>query len=180
MKRYISLAFTGYRTEKLPFSPTEKNLAELKERIAAVIREQAGLGVKYFMSGVCHGADLLAADAVLGLREELGVELWCAVPFAGHRSVIPREELRLYDKVLKEADGCVVLCKNAAPEDHARLYNERNHYMVNKCDGLIAVCDKDRLLPGGTRNTVKMAEKLNKKIIYVSPYGTGGKGGQNA
>lgn len=176
MNRYISLAFTGYRTEKLPFPPTEKNLAELKDRIAAAVREQAALGVKYYMSGVCRGADLIAADAVLGLRDELGIELWCAVPFAGHRSVTPREELALYDKVLSSANGCVVLCKDAQPADYARLYNERNYYMVNKCDGLIAICGEHNVLPGGTKNTVEMAKRLNKKIIYVDPQAVGGKG----
>ena len=31
--RYISVAFTGYRTEKLPFAPTDANMRILKEKI---------------------------------------------------------------------------------------------------------------------------------------------------
>ncbi len=175
MGRYISLAFTGYRTEKLPFAPTEENFAALRCRIADVIRAETARGVKYYMSGVCHGADLIAAEAVIELRRELGIELWCAIPFEEHRRTVPQAELKRYDRVLKEANGCVVLGKNEDHTDYARLYNERNFYMINKCDGLIAVCGEYTVRPGGTKNTVEMAKKLNKKIIYVDPDGTGEK-----
>ena len=175
MSRYISLAFTGYRTEKLPFPLTDENSAELRRRIAEVIREEAERGVKYFMSGVCHGLDLIAAEAVMELKKELGIELWCAIPFEGHRRTVPQSELSRYDRVLKEANGCVILGKNADHTDYARLYNERNYYMINKCDGLIAVCERYAIRPGGTKNTVEMAKKLNKKIIYVYTDGIGEK-----
>ncbi len=176
MGRYISLAFTGYRTEKLPFPLTGTNAARLKARIMQTVAEQAELGVKYFLTGMCRGSDLIAADAVLSLRGKLGIELWCAVPFDGQRQTVPREELGLYDKVIKNANGRIILCRNAVPSDYPKLYNERNRYMVNKCDGLIAVCSEDRIQPGGTKNTVEMAKKLDKKIIYVSLDGIGGYG----
>ena len=175
MSRYISLAFTGYRTEKLPFAPTEENFTELRSRIAETVRAEALRGVKYFMSGVCHGADLIAAEAVIGLKSELGVELWCAIPFEGHRRTVPQSELQRYDKVLREANGCIVLGKNADHADYARLYNERNYFMINRCDGLIAVCGEFDVRPGGTKNTVEMAKKLHKKIIYVRVDGIGEK-----
>ena len=166
--RYISAAFTGYRTEKLPFEPTAENLRALSDKIKKVIENEAGLGVKYFMSGVCRGSDLTAADAVLSLRRQLGIQLWCAVPFKNHRSTIPYNELSLYDRVLSEADGVVVLYKqDAAGADFGRLYNERNAFMISHCDGLIAVCPENDILPGGTKNTVDMAKRAGKKIIYV-------------
>lgn len=176
MSRYISLAFTGYRTEKLPFPLTEDNAARLKARIMRTVAEQSELGVRYFLTGMCRGTDLIAADAVLSLRRRLGVELWCAIPFDRHRQTVPREELALYDKIMSSANGRIVLCHNASQADYPRLYNERNRYMVGKCDGLIAVCDEDSILPGGTKNTVEAAKKLNKKIIYVSLDGIGGYG----
>ncbi|MBQ3870291.1 MAG: DUF1273 family protein [Clostridia bacterium] len=174
MSRYISLAFTGYRTEKLPFPLTADNFTQLKVRIMRTVTEQAELGVKYFLTGMCRGSDLIAADAVLTLRGRLGLELWCAIPFDGQRNTVPREELALYDRIIKNANGKIVLERNAAPSDYPRLYNERNRYMVNRCDGLIAVCDEDRILPGGTKNTVETAKRMNKKIVYVSLDGIGG------
>ena len=166
--RYISVAFTGYRTEKLPFAPTDANIRVLSEKIKTAVRKEAAAGVKYFMSGVCRGSDLIAADAVLSLRRELGVQLWCEVPFKNHRSTIPYSELELYDKVLSSADGVVVLYKrDADPADFGRLYNERNRYMMDHCDGLIAVCPEHDILPGGTKNTVELAKKMGKKIIYL-------------
>jgi len=166
--RYVSLAFTGYRTEKLPFEPTAENLRALSDKIRGVIETEAGRGVKYFMSGVCRGSDLIAADAVLSLRDKLGIQLWCAVPFRNHRSTIPAGELALYDKVISGADGVVVLYKkDAAGADFGRLYNERNRYMIDHCDGLIAVCPERGIIPGGTKNTVDFAKRAGKNIIYV-------------
>ena len=166
--RYISIAFTGYRTEKLPFEPTKENLTALKEKIMSAAENEIRAGVKYFMSGVCRGSDLIAADAVLTLREKYDVELWCAVPFKNHRITIPKNELDLYDKVCKNANGVVVLYKQDADgADFGRLYNERNRFMVNRCDGLIAVCEEKEILPGGTKNTVDFALCAGKKVIYV-------------
>ena len=166
--RYISLAFTGYRTEKLPFSPDEENIGKLKEKLSVIIGEQSKLGVKYYMTGMCRGSDLIAADAVLSLREKLGIELWCAVPFEGHRNTIPADELGLYDKVLSRADGVVVLHKGAVSgHDYGRLYNERNRFMIGHCDGLIAICPGHDIIPGGTKNTVEMARAAGKKVIFV-------------
>lgn len=166
--RYVSLAFTGYRTEKLPFTPDEKNLRALSDKISSVIREESALGIKYYMSGVCRGSDLIAADAVLKLRKELGIELWCVIPFADHRNTIPYGELELYDRVLSQADGVKLLYKGAASSsDAGRLYNERNRYMIAHCDGLIAVCPENDIIPGGTKNTVEFAKRAGKKIIYI-------------
>jgi uncharacterized phage-like protein YoqJ len=166
--RYISAAFTGYRTEKLPFEPTKENLRALSDKIRRAAENEIRAGVKYFMSGVCRGSDLLAADAVLSLRDKFGVELWCAVPFQNHRQTIPYNELELYDRVLKEANGVIVLYKRDADgADFGRLYNERNRFMVNRCDGLIAVCPENGILPGGTKNTVEFARRAGKKVIYV-------------
>lgn len=166
--RYVSVAFTGYRTEKLPFEPNEKNIAALSEKISRTISEQAELGVKYFMSGMCRGSDLIAADAVLSLREKTGIELWCAVPFAGHRKTIPDNELPLYDRIIGNANGVVTLCKYTPDvSEYGRLYNERNYYMVSHCDGLIAICPGQDILPGGTKNTVEMARRAGKKVIFV-------------
>lgn len=166
--RYVALAFTGYRTEKLPFPPTPENFSALRERIARVIREQAGLGVKYFMSGVCHGADLIAAETVLELKEELGISLWCAVPFRGHEKLIPEAELPLYKKVLSGADGVIVVHDGYPSKgEYGRLFNDRNRFMVDKCDGLIAICPGSDIQPGGTRNTVDMARRAGKPVIFV-------------
>ena len=166
--RYVSLAFTGYRTEKLPFEPTKENLAALKEKIMSAAENEIRAGVKYFMSGVCRGSDLIAADAVLSLKQKYGVELWCAVPFKNHRTTIPKNERELYDKVIQNANGVLVLYKQDADgADFGRLYNERNRFMVSRCDGLIAVCEEKEILPGGTKNTVEFALRAGKKVIYV-------------
>ena len=166
--RYISIAFTGYRTEKLPFPPDTEHIRALSEKLKNIIEDQASAGVRYFMTGMCRGSDLIAADAVLSLREKLGIQLWCAVPFRNHRQTVPDGELALYDRILSLSDGKVTLYKqNADPSDFGRLYNERNRYMVDHCDGIIAVCPEHNILPGGTKNTVDYAKRCGKRIFYV-------------
>lgn len=169
MKKLNSIAFTGYRPAKLPFSCTRENIFKLKALISRSVCELSEGGVRHFMTGMCPGIDLWAAQVVLELRAERGLQLWCAVPFDTHRDTIPSSELSAYDEVLRLADGAVVLARGVTSSGYGRSYNGRNRYMVNRCDGLIAVCDPGCIIPGGTRNTVMMARAAGKPIFYVNP-----------
>ena len=108
------------------------------------------------------------AETVLELKEELGISLWCAVPFRGHEKLIPEAELPLYRKVLSGADGVIVVHDGYPSKgEYGRLFNDRNRFMVDKCDGLIAICPGSDIQPGGTRNTVDMARRAGKPVIFV-------------
>ena len=45
--------------------------------------------------------------------------------------------------------------------------NERNNYMVNECDVVIAVWNGR---PSGTGNSVKMARNNGKKVRIIDPF----------
>lgn len=163
-------AFTGYRTTKLPFSPTEENVMRLKNKLKEAIRTAYNGGVRYFYSGMCRGVDIWAALSVLELKEELtDIELICAVPFEGHADSLKGAELTEYNYITSRANRTDCLKGRISYREFARAFNERNYYMVSNSCLLIAVCTEGAISPGGTANTVKMAQKKGIDIIFVDP-----------
>lgn len=165
-----SAAFTGYRVSKLPFEPTEENVGKLKENLKAAVRSLYEKGFRFFYSGMCNGVDIWAALAVLDVKKELSdIELICAVPFEGHADKLKGQELEEYNGILSKAYKAVVLRGRVTYKELARAFNERNKYMVDNSDALIAVCNGEKMTPGGTANTVKMAKKKGIEIIFIDP-----------
>jgi uncharacterized phage-like protein YoqJ len=53
---------------------------------------------------------------------------------------------------------------------------DRNIWMVDHCDALIAVWDGTS---GGTANCVRYAQKVGKPIVFIDPYDLGGNSTNN-
>lgn len=69
-----------------------------------------------------------------------------------------------YKKILHKAD----IVHDVSKEEYSKFcMNDRNKYMVEQSDVLIAVWNGK---PSGTGNTVKMAKLSGKKIRVVNPY----------
>ena len=49
-------------------------------------------------------------------------------------------------------------------------YKLRNKYMIEHSDVVIAVYDAAKRSATGTGQTVRMAERSNKPILYINPY----------
>ena len=166
----LSAAFTGYRISKLPFEPTEENIARLKKKLNEAVKALYERGFRIFYSGMCNGVDIWGAEVVLELKKDCpDVELICAVPFEGHADKLKGEELEIYKRITANALRVDILKGRITYREMARAFNERNKYMVDNSEALIAVCNKASLTPGGTANTVKMAEKKGIEIIFVNP-----------
>ncbi len=166
----MSAAFTGYRISKLPFTPTEENIGKLKEKIKSTVKALYCEGFRFFYSGMCDGVDIWAAEAVLEVKEEFSdISLICAVPFEGHADRLRGYELEEYNRILSKAYRVDILKGRITYREIARAFNERNKYMVDNSDALIAVCNGDNMTPGGTANTVKMAKKKGIEIIFIDP-----------
>ena len=166
----LSAAFTGYRISKLPFEPTEENIHRLKAKLKEAVNALYLKGFRTCYSGMCNGVDIWGAEAVLEFKKEFtDVSLICAVPFEGHGDKLKGEELETYKRITDNALRVDVLKGRITYREMARAFNERNKYMVDNSDALIAVCNKDSLTPGGTANTVKIAQKKGIDIIFVNP-----------
>ena len=67
-----TVAFTGYRPDKLPFVEDKKDEQYLKfrERLLQVINRLVERGYTDFISGVALGFDTWAAEDIIALKKE--------------------------------------------------------------------------------------------------------------
>ena len=174
--RYIAAAFTGYRPSKMPFPQTEENIRCYGKRIEEEVLRQAALGVRYFMSGMCNGADLWAAEAVLRVKAEKAphIGLYAIIPFEGQDRYFTPAEKAAYRAVIEKAEKTVILSPPVSGRGMAaKAFDRRNRYMVDHCDVLIALCEHKNIQAGGTRNTVRYAEETGKTVVFLPPTSVG-------
>lgn len=82
----MTVAFTGYRPEKMPFieSKSDENYMRFRKRQLQVIERLIERGCTDFISGVAMGFDIWAAEDVLSLQKKnKALTLECAIPFNG-------------------------------------------------------------------------------------------------
>ncbi len=161
----LTVAFTGYRTEKMPFpeDPTNEDYRRFRTTEAKVIRRLADLGYTRFISGMARGFDLWVAEDVLALRARRpGIQLVAAIPFSGQSEGWAADERARWRAVRQAADEVVILSDTVRRD----AFFARNRYMVDKAD--VVVCAFDGK-PGGTKYTVDYAAKLGKSLIFLSP-----------
>ena len=68
-----------------------------------------------------------------------------------------------YNDILQAADEVVILSNGPYK---AKLLQDRNEYMVNESDVIIAVWNGGK---SGTKNCIDYATIKNKEIIYIKP-----------
>lgn len=157
--------FTGYRPNKMPFisDVNDARYKRVENKLIDAIFSMADRGCTTFYSGMAMGFDIVAADCVLfikSIRPDYGIRLVCAIPFEGQASKYPPEWLERYEKILADADERVVICDSYRKD----CYQRRNEYMVDNCDVVITWFDGKS---GGTKNTLKYAERKEKEIINL-------------
>ena len=164
--------FTGYRPHRFDFSPDGLRPEQVQAALGSLIRSLYREGYRTFISGMSAGVDLWAAAEVLALREiDPTVELVAAVPFAGQESRWPIPLQREYRRVL---DSCrqveYLFSEKEAAADPAACYRQRNRWMVDRADTVVAVCELDVAdSRTGTASTVRYARRLQKRIFYIHP-----------
>lgn len=79
-----TVAFTGYRPQKMPYSLQSAAAQDLKSRLASTLDFLLQADYTHFISGAALGFDVLAADVVLKLRRTNAITLELAIPYAAH------------------------------------------------------------------------------------------------
>lgn len=164
--------FTGYRPHRFAFSADGLRPEQVQEALGAEIRRLYKEGYCTFISGMCAGVDLWAAAEVAALhRERPEVRLVGAVPFEGQDSrwsiPLQREYRRLIDACQKVE---VLFDAKTAQKDAAACYRQRNRWMVDRADAVLAVYrlgSED--IRSGTAATVRYARQKQKRILYMHP-----------
>ena len=158
------VAFTGHRKERI-LQRCGNNplvLTRIKEAVVRQVTELYRQGYTVYYTGMANGFDMVAAEAVLQVREEYGdIMLVAAVPFRKQPLWFDAEDQLLYARLLERMDRVVMVSENY----HKGCYLRRDEYMVRKADVIVAYWD---LVPkGGTFYTVSKALESGKPVINL-------------
>ena len=148
----MKIAITGHRPERLA-ERTDDCRIWLEHMMEELDTE---FGIEAVYDGMAEGVDIIAARAAL----EKGLELWCCYPY--RRKFIDNLEAELTQGL----DGYPPLYRVVLHEKWPGkgCYIERERYMVDNADVLLAVWDGKE--NGGTWQTIKYAREQGKKIYY--------------
>lgn len=151
-----TVAFTGHRL----IDPSK--VQAVKQELRAKVKALYAKGVRYYLSGMALGFDMLAAEEILSLKTELPcLRLIAIIPFDGQSNRWNYKDQGRYKKILAEADDYIVLSEGF----FKGCYLKRNDFMIDHSCGLIAYYDGG--YKGGTFYTFKNAKAKGKEIINL-------------
>lgn len=160
-----SCCFTGYRPSKFPFSLYEKSAEYIRfeNQLLEGILTLADEDCRIFYSGMAMGFDIIAAEAVLLLKNayKTPLKLIAVVPFPEQKETFSPLWKKRYEKVLSECDCTITL----SDKYYQGCYQKRNEYMVDNSDYVLTWYDGKS---GGTKNTMRYAEKKQRFILNVN------------
>ena len=136
MKRETTCCFTGPRPPRLPAGGREDapEMLVLKEKLDAAVRRAYDDGYRVFIDGMAEGFDLLAAEAVLKLREEHpDVHLMAAFPAPESRKNHSAEVCERIERIVAKASIAVYAYTRYEKGCELR----RNLYMVSRAGRII-------------------------------------------
>jgi uncharacterized phage-like protein YoqJ len=162
----LVIAATGHRPHKLgnEYSLKGPHCDYIRKKMRAYLRsfEIVSQPVKG-ISGMALGADTLWALTLLDLR----IPLIAAVPFIGQERRWPKASQKVYNDILSHPlTTTKVICEG---DYSAAKMHERDAWMVDNCDELVAVYDGSK--SGGTAWTVTYATNAGKPIYKIDPEG---------
>lgn len=160
--RAKSACFTGHRV-------LASSEAFLSVRLKLAIHSLADRGFTRYLSGMAMGFDLLAAEAVLGLREKLPVELVAVLPCPPEQytGAWPKEDRRSLAAILEQAAQTVTVSP-AYAED---CFFARNRYLVDHSAYVLSCQEREG---GGTAYTVRLAEQQGLPVWNLADPGVWG------
>ena len=160
--------FSGHRSIKLPGEGDRGNAgmkrleSTLEMEIYKLIQEK---GIRYFISGMANGVDLICAEAVVRLASTScpGAKLICAIPYLGQMSEMrsPRDKY-IYSMIEQSSYRSVILAEGY----HKECYKQRNRFMVDNSSCLLAVY-KPSLKGSGTFQTMNYAKTQGLDIRVI-------------
>ncbi|UWG96537.1 DUF1273 domain-containing protein [Dehalobacter sp. DCM] len=157
--------FTGYRPSKLPFKYNERSIPCVHLKLLLYTETEAAIkdGYTRFICGFAMGSDTYFAEAVIALRERYPeITLEAALPCETQADRWPEMDRDRYFKLLTQCDKEIYISR----QYHKGCYLERNRYIVNASQRLIAVYDGQF---GGTMATVNRARVKKLELVMINP-----------
>lgn len=170
-------SFTGHRPNKLQggYNLMSKPNLYLSHLIEKTILELISDGVRVFISGGALGFDQIAFLTVNRVKEnnpEVGIKNVLALPFFNQNIKWIVKDRDTYNYILELSDDYIYV----DTVDGYTVFNHevgiyqpekmqlRNQFMVDHSKYLIAYWDGS---PGGTKNCIKYAYKMDRSIINI-------------
>lgn len=163
----LKICFTGHRPKSLPwgYDETKESCIQFKKTMYSIVQKAILNGYTYFISGMALGIDMICAEIVLEFKKKHNnVILECAIPCISQDKKWSNTQQKRYRDILLNADVVHYVSKG---EYTNNCMNNRNKYMVEQCNVVIAVWNGT---PSGTGNTIQMAKSIGKKIRLVNPF----------
>lgn len=162
IQKSITVAFTGYRTSKFTHFINDPNLlniisAELYITIELLYEQ----GFTTYLSGMAEGFDMMAAEAVLALKEKHSdIQLIAVIPFQGQELHFNCTDKLRYKTIYDSADNVFFTSEFY----HEKAFFVRNDYLLDNCSQVVCYYDGQK---GGTMYTVNRAVKASLPIINI-------------
>ena len=164
--RQMTVCFSGYRPEKLPwgYDECDPRCAQLKQRLRRAVCAACDDGFRHFICGMARGTDLYFAEAVLALRLcRSGVTLEAARPCESQADAWPEAERHRYQAILDQCDF-----ETLVQHRYDRFcMQRRNRYMVDRSALVLSVYDG--VPKGGTAQTLAYAMRQGVPVQILDP-----------
>lgn len=145
-----TVAVTGHRTVE------NLNTARLEEVFRLLIKK----GYDTYLVGMAVGFDTICFNILDKLREEYDIKIIACIPCKDQAKYFTESQKEEYERIVALADEKRIFSEKFT----SYCMHRRNCYMVDNASVIISYLNKTF---GGTYNTVKYAEKKNKKVINV-------------
>lgn len=163
-------AVTGHRPTRFKWKYNENNngCKRLKKRMHDQFIALYEKGVRPFLVGGSLGVDQWAGEIILRLKEQpeySDIELVVVLPFPGHDAQWDTRSRERLAFLIRQSTECITVGKTTGRES----YIQRNRYMVDHADCLLAVYDVESNLNSRTIQTVNYAKNKNLNTIFIHP-----------
>jgi len=145
------------------YDETDARCVEFRFRLREALEYLIGQGYTDFMSGGALGFDQMAAQIELSLREKYPwIRLIMVIPFDGQADKWSREQRGRWLEIIEASDRVIRISHSY----DKGVFFQRNHYMVENADLLLAAFDGQ---PGGTAGTVAYAKRHGVRVVHIPP-----------
>ena len=161
--RQMTVCFSGYRPEKLPwgYDECDPRCAQLKQRLRRAVCAACDDGFRHFICGMARGCDTYFCEEVLRLRDRVqDITVEAAIPCLSQCDGWTAEQQERYRDLTALCNYRTVVQEKYDPG----CMHRRNRYMVDHSSLLLAVHDGS---PGGTRYTIEYALRRRKDVLIL-------------
>lgn len=148
-------SFTGPRPEKIT-----ENIDDIRENLRYSIKQAVDIGYKNFITGMSRGFDLIAAEVILELKNELDINLICAIPYLDQDSLWSTHDKEIYNDIVSKSTYSIVLSQKFI----RGIYHTRNRFMIDHSNLIISYYNNTQ---GGTKYTIDYAKSQKKQVVNL-------------